>query len=36
MPWFSALNVIMMAVERAGTIADRLLAVDGVVEDPTK
>ena len=34
--WFSARKVIMMAVERAGTIADRLLAVDGVVEDPTK
>ena len=36
MPWFSARSVIVVAVEWAGTIADRLLAVDGVVEEPTK
>ena len=34
MPWFPARNVISLALN-AGTIADRLPAVDGVVEEPT-
>ena len=34
-PWFPERNVISLAVEE-GIIADRLLAVDGEVEEPAK